>query len=555
MTKKIFHSLCLVAFTVFLASLVLIMGVLYEYFSRIEQTQLRMQTQLAAQGVELSGMDYFDGLDIRDYRITWIDKDGSVLYDSSADSADMENHLEREEVRQALAEGFGESQRYSSTLMERSLYTAQRLEDGTVLRLAIAQNTVLTMLLGVGQGLAAIIVIALILSVLLAQRLSKRIVQPLNAVDLDRPLENEGYEEISPLLRRIDQQQKQLRAQEVELGKRQDELNAVTGSMKEGMVLLNPKGRILSMNQAAAALLETDLPAEGKDILAVSRDLDVQDVLARAGNGEAAEKYIHKKNGVYRLSASPVLSAGTISGVAMLMMDVTEKAQAETMRREFTANVSHELKTPLQTISGYAELIQNGMVRPEDVQPFAGKICAESQRMMQLISDIISLSHLDEGLGDMRFEDTDLYAVSGSVVRDLRSRADKAGVTLSLTGGPAPMRGIPQLIQSIVFNLCDNAIKYNREGGHVTVDARGDSTGAVLTVSDDGIGIPAEQQERIFERFYRVDKSRSKASGGTGLGLSIVKHAALVLGAEIELTSDAGKGTTVTVRFPPRNND
>ena len=309
------------------------------------------------------------------------------------------------------------------------------------------------------------------------------------------------------------------------------------------------------MNQAAAALLETDLPAEGKDILAVSRDLDVQDVLARAGKGEAAEKYIHKKNGVYRLSASPVLSAGTISGVAMLMMDVTEKAQAETMRREFTANVSHELKTPLQTISGYAELIQNGMVRPEDVQPFAGKICAESQRMMQLISDIISLSHLDEGLGDMRFEDTDLYAVSGSVVRDLRSRADKAGVTLSLTGGPAPMRGIPQLIQSIVFNLCDNAIKYNREGGHVTVDARGDGTGAVLTVSDDGIGIPAEQQERIFERFYRVDKSRSKASGGTGLGLSIVKHAALVLGAEIDLKSEVEKGTTITVRFPLRNNN
>ena len=555
MTKKIFHGLCLVAFTVFLASLVLIMGVLYEYFSRIEQTQLRMQTQLAAQGVELSGMDYFDGLDIRDYRITWIGKDGSVLYDSRADSADMEHHLEREEVRQALAEGFGESQRYSSTLMERSLYTAQRLEDGTVLRLAIAQNTVLTMLLGVGQGLAAIIVIALILSVLLAQRLSKRIVQPLNAVDLDRPLEDEGYEEISPLLRRIDQQQKQLRAQEVELGKRQDELNAVTGSMKEGMVLLNPKGRILSMNQAAAALLETDLPAEGKDILAVSRDLDVQDVLARAGNGEAAEKYIHKKNGVYRLSASPVLSAGTISGVAMLMMDVTEKAQAETMRREFTANVSHELKTPLQTISGYAELIQNGMVRPEDVQPFAGKICAESQRMMQLISDIISLSHLDEGLGDMRFEDTDLYAVSGSVVRDLRSRADKAGVTLSLTGGPAPMRGIPQLIQSIVFNLCDNAVKYNHEGGHVTVDAREEGAGAVLTVSDDGIGIPAEQQERIFERFYRVDKSRSKETGGTGLGLSIVKHAALVLGAEIDLKSEVEKGTTITVRFPLRNNN
>ena len=454
MTKKIFHALCLVAFTVFLASLVLIMGVLYKYFSRIQQTQLRMQTQLAAQGVEKGGMDYFDGLDVQDYRITWIGGDGSVLYDSSADSADMENHLEREEVRQALAEGFGESRRYSSTLMARFLYAAQRLADGTVLRLAITQNTILTMLLGVGQGLAAVIIIALIFSVLLARRLSKRIVQPLNAVDLDRPLENEGYEEIAPLLYRLDNQQRQLKAQ--------------------------------------------------------------------------AEQ---------------------------LELDLAEKAEAEQMRREFTANVSHELKTPLQTISGYAELIQNGMARPEDVRPFAGKICAEAQRMQQLISDTISLSHLDEGLGDMRLEDTDLYAVSESVVRDLGDKADKAGVALALTGGPAPMRAIPQLVQSIVFNLCDNAVKYNHEGGHVAVDARRSGADAVLTVTDDGIGIPAGEQERIFERFYRVDKSRSKETGGTGLGLSIVKHAALVLGAEIDLTSEVGKGTTVTVRFPPQSHD
>ncbi len=454
MTKKIFKALCLVAFTVFLASVVLIMAVLYGYFSRVQQTQLRMQTQLAAQGVELGGMAYFDGMDVRDYRITWIDRDGSVLYDSDADSDAMANHLEREEVQKALANGFGESHRYSSTLMARFLYTAQRLSDGTVLRLAIAQNTVLTMLLGVGQGFAAVIVLALILSVLLARRLSRRIVQPLNEVDLDRPLANEGYEEIAPLLYRLDNQQRQLRAQ--------------------------------------------------------------------------AEQ---------------------------LELDMAEKAEAERMRREFTANVSHELKTPLQTISGYAELIENGVAKPEDVRPFAGKICAESQRMIQLVSDVISLSHLDEGMGDMRFEDTDLYGVAGAVVRDLQAKADKAGVTLALTGGPAPMSAIPQLAHSIVFNLCDNAIKYNREGGHMTVDAHREGTDAVLTVTDDGIGIPAEQQERIFERFYRVDKSRSKAIGGTGLGLSIVKHAALVLGANIRLQSEVGKGTAVTVRFPPRNDD
>lgn len=549
MTKKIFHSLCLVAFTVFLASVVLIMVVLYGYFSRIEQTQLRMQTQLAAQGVELGGMKYFDDMDIRDYRITWIDEDGSVLYDSDADNDTMENHLERAEVQQALSSGFGESQRYSSTLMERFLYAAQRLEDGTVLRLAIAQNTVLTMLLGVGQGFAAVIVIALIASVLLARRLSRRIVQPLNAVDLDRPLENEGYEEISPLLRRLDGQQSQLKAQQTELQRRQNELEAIIGGMSEGMILLDQTGRVLAINPAAMNLLGAEGSCTGKDLISLSRDLDIQHALNRALSGSREEKSVTIRDRQYLINANPIISEGKVSGAALLLLDITEKAEAERMRREFTANVSHELKTPLQTISGYAELIQNGIAKQEDVQPFAGKICAEAKRMMLLISDIISLSHLDEGMGDMHFEDTDLYSVSEAVVQDLQARAGKAGVALSLTGGPAPISGIPQLVHSIVFNLCDNAIKYNREGGHVTVDARGDGTGAVLTVSDDGIGIPPDQQERIFERFYRVDKSRSKASGGTGLGLSIVKHAALVLGAEIKLESDVGKGTVITVRF------
>ena len=549
MTKKIFHSLCLVAFTVFLASVVLIMVVLYGYFSRIEQTQLRMQTQLAAQGVELGGMKYFDDMDIRDYRITWIDEDGSVLYDSDADNDTMENHLERAEVQQALSSGFGESQRYSSTLMERFLYAAQRLEDGTVLRLAIAQNTVLTMLLGVGQGFAAVIVIALIASVLLARRLSRRIVQPLNAVDLDRPLENEGYEEISPLLRRLDGQQSQLKAQQTELQRRQNELEAIIGGMSEGMILLDQTGRVLAINPAAMNLLGAEGSCTGKDLISLSRDLDIQHALNRALSGFREEKSVTIRDRQYLINANPIISEGKVSGAALLLLDITEKAEAERMRREFTANVSHELKTPLQTISGYAELIQNGIAKQEDIQPFSGKICAEAQRMMQLISDIISLSHLDEGMGDMHFEDTDLYSVSEAVVQDLQARAGKAGVALSLTGGPAPISGIPQLVHSIVFNLCDNAIKYNREGGHVTVDARGDGTGAVLTVSDDGIGIPPDQQDRIFERFYRVDKSRSKASGGTGLGLSIVKHAALVLGAEIKLESDVGKGTVITVRF------
>lgn len=550
MTKKIFHALCLVAFTVFLASVSLIMLMLYGYFSRIEQAQLRMQTQLAARGVDLGGMKYFDDMEIRDYRMTWIDEDGNILYDSEADNTAMENHLKREEVQQALAKGLGESQRYSSTLMERFLYTAQRLEDGTVLRLAVAQSTVLNILLRLGQGFAAVIVIALIASVLLAKRLSRRIVQPLNTVDLDRPLENEGYEEISPLLRRLDDQQHQMKAQQAELERRKNELDTIISSMSEGMILLDGAGRVLSINPAAMTLLGADGPCAGKELISLSRDLDIQHAMKKALSGLREEKTVILQDKTYMVSANPIASKDRVTGAALLLLDITEKAEAEQMRREFTANVSHELKTPLQTISGCAELIQNGMARPEDVRLFAGEICAEAQRMMQLISDIISLSHLDEGIGDKPFEDTDLYTVAEAVVRDLRAWADKAGVTLALTGGSAPMSGIPQLIHSIVFNLCDNAIKYNHEGGHATVDVRPSGAHAVLTVSDDGIGIPSDQQGHIFERFYRVDKSRSKETGGTGLGLSIVKHAALVLGAEIDLQSEVGKGTVITVRFP-----
>ncbi len=550
MTKRIFHSFCLVAFTVFLASIVLIMGVLYEYFSRIEQTQLRMQTQLAAQGVELGGREYFHGLDVRDYRITWIGGQGDVLYDTEADSRVMENHLERAEVRQALEEGYGESQRYSSTLMARFLYAAQRLGDGTVLRLSIAQNTVLTMLLGMGQGLAVVIAMALLLSVLLAGRLSKRIVQPLNNLDLDHPMENKGYEEIFPLLSRMEMQQKQLREQKTQISQRRDELNAVTDNMKEGIILLNAQGKIVSINKAAASLLKVQLPAEGKDLPAVSQNMDVQDVLTRAGQGETVEKYFSLDKGTYRMSASPVLSRGEPTGVAVLLLDETEKAQAEAMRREFTANVSHELKTPMHVISGYAELMQNGMVREEDIRTFAGKIYDETQLMGKLLDDIISLSHLDEGAGDMSFETVDLYAVVCGVLRDLQTEAEKAEVTLQVRGRSVRMQAIPSLVHSIVFNLCENGIKYNHAGGHVQVVAEEEEGVAVLVVQDDGIGISAEQQEHIFERFYRGEKSHSKQVPGTGLGLSIVKHAAMIHNAAVELRSTPGEGTEIVVRFP-----
>lgn len=558
MTKRIFRSICLVAFAVFAASLVLIMGVLYSYFSNVQQNQLRMQTMLAAQGVSDEGIIYLEHLETRNFRITWVDEAGEVLYDSHSDSSQMENHLEREEIRDAFAKGYGESRRYSVTLLERSLYCARRLEDGTVIRLSVAQNTVLTLLLGMAQPICIVFLAAIILSVLLAVRLARQIVKPLNELNLNEPLSNREYDELSPLLRRIDSQQRQLKWQETELQKKQRELDTIVENMKEGMILLNQTGKIISINPSAAKLLNADRRCVGKDILTVSRDLELQEVLSRALGGEQTERTIGLGGGSYRLEASPVFSdsesdsnlQAEVSGVAVLMIDVTEKERAEQMRREFTANVSHELKTPLHAISGYAELLQNGMVQREDLIPFAGKIYFEAQRMVQLVEDIISLSHLDEGADDMKQEEIDLYGLAKAVVLNLQPEAETAGIALGLSGESAVMRGIPQLLHSIVYNLCDNAIKYNRRGGKVDVIVRKEEASTLLLVRDTGIGIEPEHQERIFERFYRVDKSHSKQVGGTGLGLSIVKHAAQIHNARIELHSVKGEGTTVTVRFP-----
>lgn len=550
MTKKIFRSICLVALAVLIASIVLIMGVLYGYFTDMQHDQLRMQTELAAQGVNHEGTAYFDQLSARDYRITLIEPDGRVIYDSEADSGEMENHLEREEVQEALDSGYGESERYSSTLMEKSLYSAMVLDDGSILRMSVSQSGILTLLLGMLQPIIVVLIAAIALSLLLASRLSKRIVKPLNELDLDDPLSNEGYDELSPLLLRVYSQQKQLKKQSAELGQRQDEFAAVTASMSEGLVLLNDKGNILSINPAASRFLDTDQHSVGENILTVNRSLDLQELLSKALNGDQAEKIMELQESHYQVIASPVISDNTVSGIALLIFDVTDKENSEQMRREFTANVSHELRTPLHSISGYAELLKNGMVKTADIRPIASKIYDEAQRMVRLVEDIINLSHLDEGAGDMAREKTDLFEAAKAAVLSLEPEAESADVSISVTGEPAVIEGIPQLIGGIVYNLCDNAIKYNHKGGSVSVIVRKNDGSAVLTVRDTGIGIPAEDQNRVFERFYRVDKSHSKEVGGTGLGLSIVKHSARIHGARISLESSVGEGTTVTVKFP-----
>lgn len=549
MTKRIFRSICLVALTVLFASVALIMGVLYGYFSDVLQAQLKMQTNLAAQGVTNEGVSYFDGLAIKNYRITWIDRDGSVLYDSESDTAEMENHLEREEVMQAVLKGYGESRRYSATLMESSFYSAQKLADGTILRLSITQNSMLLLLLRMVQPLCIIFAVAMILSVFLAKQISQKIVKPLNKIDLDHPLSNEGYDELSPFLRRIDSQQKQLSAQKAELVQKKDELNTIIGSMNEGMILLNPKGKIISINLAAQRLLDAGDDCIGADMLSLSRNLDLQEILGGALRGEQGERIIGLHGESYQVDADPITSDHVVKGAVLFFFNVTEKERAEQIRREFTANVSHELKTPLHSISGYAELLKNDMVKENDKIPFAGKIYDEAQRMIRLVEDIISLSHLDEGAGDMQRENVDLYEVTRKAVQSLEPQADAASVTLEVSGATAVLNGIAQLLYSMVYNLCDNAIKYNHKDGKVIIKVQNESSQVTLSVQDTGIGIAPEHQERIFERFYRVDKSHSKAVGGTGLGLSIVKHAVIIHNARIEVKSLVGNGTTVIVTF------
>lgn len=555
MTKRIFRSVCIVAVVVLFASLALVMGVLYDYFSGSQENQLKTQTDLAAQGIEHEGSSYFDGLDSEELRITWIDKNGKVLFDNKTDASSMENHLEREEVRQAVENGYGKSSRYSETLTEKSLYSAKKLSDGSVLRLSVSQYSVLTLFLGMLRPVLIIALLAVVLALLLAYRLSKNIVTPLNKLNLDSPLSNKVYEELSPLLKRMDAQQRQLKHQSEELKRKREEFETATENMSEGLIILNEKGVILSINRAAAKMLGLSEDSVGKDIFSEKTSVNLKEPTQIALSGKNKEEVFALRDGNCQLLANPVSTDGKVTGAALLVLDVTEKERAEQMRREFTANVSHELKTPLQTISGYAELLANGMVADKDKTAFSEKIYAEAQRMIRLIEDIIKLSNLDEGAVELTRETVDLYATAENTVRSLLPAAKKANVTLSLKGENAEIYGIPQLLTAVVYNLCDNAIKYNKDGGTVFVNVKNNAENIVLSVRDTGIGIPKEQQERIFERFYRVDKSHSKEVGGTGLGLSIVKHAAKLHDAKITLESEVGKGTGITVIFPKKQQN
>ncbi len=548
MTSKIFKSILSVAIAVLMASLIIITGVLYRYFGNVQEAQLKDELSLAADATEQLGEQYLEGLDYDRYRLTWVGADGIVLFDSHADAAAMENHANREEIKEALVSGTGSSTRQSSTLTEQTIYEATRLEDGSVLRISVSRATALVLVLGMFQPIVIVLVIAIVLSAWLAQRMAKRVVEPLNKLDLDKPMENEAYEEISPLLHRIHAQHKEINFQMQTLKHKQDEFDQITGNMKEALVLLDSTGRILSINPAARALFGADTACIGEDFLTVERKQNMCLALEEA-KAQGHSDFRDRKNGKeYQFDLSRIDSDGKNHGMVILAFDITEQVNAEKHRQEFTANVSHELKTPLQSIIGSAELMENGIVKNEDVPRFVGRIRKEATRLVTLIDDIIRLSQLDEGI-DMPREDVSLLVLSEEVCETLSDAARMKNVSLEVCGDDGVINGVRRLLYEIVYNLCDNAIKYNKPGGSVKVTVSQKFDEILLSVQDTGIGIPPEHQDKVFERFYRVDKSHSKQSGGTGLGLSIVKHAVQYHHGKIAVDSEAGKGTTISVLF------
>ncbi len=554
MTGKIFKSILAVAASVLFASLLLVVGVLYEYFGDLQNQRLGDELSLAVSAVTLDGKGYLENISSDSYRLTWIDADGSVIYDTRADADEIENHADREEFREAMESGEGKSTRYSATLMKKTTYFARRLFDGTVLRISTDYATAALLVLGMLQPVLVIAVAALVLSAVLASSISRRIVRPLNNLNLDDPLSNDTYDEIAPLLSRIDRQHKQIRLQLSELRQKTDEFSQIIASMREGLVLLDEKGCVLSINPAAIEVFGVGDDAVGKDFLVLDRGHDMSNAISEAMKSGHAEVREERLGRIYRFDISRIESDGNVIGAVILAFDTTEQDLAEQNRREFTANVSHELKTPLQGIIGSADLIESGMVKDGDMPRFVGHIKSEATRLLLLIEDIIRLSQLDEG-DEMPLETVDLLALASEVEDDLGDAAAAKNIKMRLEGDGASICGVRRLLYEVVYNLCDNAIKYNNDGGEVRVYVGSSDDRATVRVSDNGIGIAPEHQSRVFERFYRVDKSHSKASGGTGLGLSIVKHAVMYHRGEIKIESELGRGTTITLTFPIKRTD
>jgi two-component system phosphate regulon sensor histidine kinase PhoR len=548
MNKKIFRSVFLSMILVLTASMVLITAILNQHYVEVEKERMAVEAELVEAGIETEGMAYLEAVQEDMYRLTWIARDGTVLFDSQADASQMENHAGREEFQGALAEGSAYSSRKSDTLTKTTIYYAKQMTDGTVVRVAITNDSLLSTFFRMTSAFLWVLLAAVAASVFVARRLSNRIVRPLNKIDLDHPLEMREYPELTPMLMRIDEQNKEISDQIETLHRQQKEFNAVTHSIHEGLILLDTSHHILSMNEMAVRLFSP----EGKEVKEL-RELEPQDMLeglvSKAEQRAHSEEILSRGRRRYRVSADPITSRGELTGVSLLSYDVTEEQEEEEHRQEFTANVSHELKTPLQSIMGSAELLENGMVRKEDEPVFLHRIRTESARMLTLIDDIIRLSQLDT-TQDVKTDNVNLENPVLEALEALSASAQDHHVTIQRELQPVIVRGNARLLYEIAYNLVDNAIRYNKDPGTVTVRTYEKGGIAFLQVSDTGVGIPRESQNRIFERFYRVDKSRSRKTGGTGLGLSIVKHAVQLSGGKVHLESKVGSGSTFTVTIP-----
>ncbi len=548
MHNKIFRSSMLVTLLVLLSSIVLIMGILYDYFESQLINELKREAAYISIAIENEGIEYLDSIENENERITLIAPDGTVIADTVADTDVLENHIDREEVKEAIQNGSGTSSRYSDTLTEKIIYYAVKINDGNILRISARHDTVVVILLSLLQPVLIVIFISILISIWLCHRVSAKLVEPINTLDLEHPENNETYEELTPFLKKIANQRKIIEKQLKDAMQMQEEFKLITENMSEGFLVIDSEMRILTHNTAAMKLLNMS-EAESENVLSVNRSKAFRKMLERVLSGVRNESETESDGKYYRFIANPVLDENNIIGAVVVILDVTESVNSENLRREFTSNVSHELKTPLTSISGFAEIMKNGDTPNEMVIDFSNSIYEEAQRLISLVSDIMKISELDEKTVVYEKETVDLYSLSLEVAERLRAEADKKNIKINVIGDTAEVIGVRKILDEMIYNLCDNAIKYNKENGIVDIIVSLADSKVKLIVRDTGIGIPTAQQSRVFERFYRVDKARSKSIGGTGLGLAIVKHGAIYHNAEIELESKENAGTLVSVIF------
>ncbi len=556
MTKRIMNSIAFTAILAVLCSIALIMGFLNSYFSIKTTSGLQTQAELITSAYNVSGKNYFENADFSDTRVTWIDADGTVLFDSAADISKLDNHSGREEVSAAFENGLGTSVRYSDTLLKKNIYCAVKANDGTVIRAATEHLSVWAQMLELLQPLLIILIAVLIAAGFAATKLSGKITKPINEIDLDNPDIDESYSELSPLLHKIKNQNAKINFQMEQLRAAQRQFEEITENMSEGLIIADSSAFVLSCNRSALRLLGAKTNrSERQNILMLNRSEAFIQCVNEALSGRHCEGRLEKGDRVYSIFANPTFESESdgLTGVILFIIDETEKSGLEAMRREFTSNVSLELKTPLTSISGVADMLANGIVKSADVPQFGSNIRSEAERLITLINDIISLSRLDEGNIPVEIIENDLLQKSLDAAKQLEEFARNRNVTVSVSGEHVKLRCNPAMIFEIIRNLCDNAIKYNRDGGTVTVEVREINGNAVITVSDTGIGIPPQDIDRIFERFYRVNKSHSKKIEGTGLGLSIVKHSVKYLGGTVTAESVPEKGSRFTVTLPTEN--